>query len=155
MKTNLPSCELTRPYEVTLHYKRPLFNSMERIACAEDINLFLRAEINPKLMDVKEFFWVVFLSRANSILGISTIGFGTIDGVLVNIREILQLTLLFHASQLVVAHNHPSGKLTPSKKDKELTKKLKDALALFDVQLLDHLILTSEDFYSFSNDGEM
>ena len=106
-------------------------------------------------MDVKEFFWTIFLSRANGVLAISTIGSGDISGVMVNIREILQLTLLTNASHLIVAHNHPSGKLVPSERDRKITKKLQQGLLLFDAKLLDHLILTSENFFSFADNGEL
>ncbi len=155
MKTKLPSHRLMRPYEVELHYKRPLFSSMKSICCAEDANLILRSYVDEKKMDMKEFFYVIFLSRANHVLGISTINCGNISGVCVNIREILVLTLLLHAPQIIVAHNHPSGKLTPSKNDEKITEKLQQGLSLFDAQLLDHLILTSEDFYSFADQGAL
>lgn len=146
LSTHLIGCS-----EVELHYKRPLFSSMKSITCSDDANTILRSYINPNLIDVKEFFYVLFLSRANRVLGISTINCGNISGVVVNIREIFQLTLLFHASQIIVAHNHPSGKLIPSENDKEITKKLQEGLSLFDAKLLDHLILTSENFLSFAD----
>lgn len=153
MKSTNLSTHLMGCSEVEIHYKRPLFSEMKTIATAQDVNTILRSYINPKLIDVKEFFWVVFLSRANCVLGISTINCGDVHGVTVNIREILQLTLLTHASQIIVAHNHPSGKLKPSKKDEDITKKIADGVALFDVKLLDHLIITSESFLSFANEG--
>ena len=126
---------------------------MKSIRHAEDVHSLLRSYIDENTLDVKEFFWTVFLSRANSVLGISTISCGDSAGVIVNIKEIFQLTLLTHASQIIVAHNHPSGKLIPSEKDKKITEKLQHGLSLFDVKLLDHLILTSESFFSFANEG--
>ena len=72
-----------------------------------------------------------------------------------NVKEIYQLALLSNASAVVVAHNHPSGKLKPSTADKDLTQKLKEAFKLLDITLLDHLILTSEGFSSFSDSGWM
>lgn len=148
LSTHLMGCS-----EIEIHYKRPLFSEMKHIASSQDVNAILRIYINPKLIDVKEFFWVVFLSRANCVLGISTINCGDAHGVFVNIREIFQLTLLTHASQIIVAHNHPSGKLKPSKKDEDITKKIAKGVALFDVKLLDHLIITSESFLSFADQG--
>lgn len=153
MKTNLPSHDLMRPYEVQLHYKRPIFSSMKSISNAKDANTILKQFINLNQIDVKEFFWVIFLTRANRILGISTIGCGNASGVIVNIKEIFQLTLSTNASQIIVAHNHPSGKLIPSENDKHITQKLKEGLLLFDAQLLDHLIITSESFLSFADQG--
>lgn len=153
MKTTNLSTHLMSCNEVELHYKRPIFSEMKSISSSEDVEVFLRNYIHPNLIDVKEFFWVIFLSRANRVLGVSTIGSGDVYGVMVNIREIFQLTLSLHASSIVVAHNHPSGKLDPSKKDIQITTKLKRGLSLFDVKLLDHLILTSESFLSFSDQG--
>lgn len=155
MKQTNVSTYLMGCSEVEIHYKRPLFSEMKRITSAQDIDAILRTYVNLKLIDVKEFFWVVFLSRANRVLGISTINSGDINGVAVNIREIFQLTLLTHSSHIIVAHNHPSGKLHPSENDQKITKKIADGAALFDVKLLDHLILTSESFLSFANEGMM
>ncbi|MCI2229936.1 JAB domain-containing protein [Polaribacter sp. MSW13] len=153
MKKQLLSTEVLGCAEVEIHYKRPLFSEMKGIASAQDVDSLLRTYIDINVIDVKEFFYVVFLSRANKVLGISTIGCGSGSGVIVNLKEIFQLTLLSHASQIVVAHNHPSGKLAPSENDKQLTEKLKKGLSLFDVKLLDHLILTSETYLSFADEG--
>lgn len=155
MKTNLLSRDFYQPFEVEIHFKRPLFDSMKSISCSKDVNELLRAYCNSNLLDVKEFFWVILLSRANRVLGISTVSCGHISGVTVNVQEILQLSLLSNASQLIVAHNHPSGKLKPSEIDKRITEKIQKGAALFDTQLLDHLILTSESFYSFADNGAL
>ena len=155
MKSTHVSTQLMSCNEVELHYKRPLFSSMRSITSSQDANEILRDYIHPYVLDVKEFFWTIFLSRANGVLGISTIGSGDISGVMVNVREILQLTLLTNASHLIVAHNHPSGKLVPSERDRKITKKLQQGLLLFDAKLLDHLILTSENFFSFADNGEL
>mgnify|MGYP000619166385 FL=1 len=106
-------------------------------------------------IDYKEFFWVLLLTNANQVLGVSEISVGSTTGVSVNIKEIYQLALLSNASAVIVAHNHPSGKLTPSTADKNITEKLQKALKLLDIILLDHLILTSEGFVSFSDSGWM
>ncbi|QTE21062.1 JAB domain-containing protein [Polaribacter cellanae] len=153
MKTPFLTKEILSCAEVEIHYKRPLFSKMKSIASAQDVDNLLRTYIDTNVIDVKEFFYVVLLSRSNKVLGISTIGCGSVSGVIVNLKEIFQLTLLSHASQIVVAHNHPSGKLTPSENDKQLTEKLKQGLSLFDVKLLDHLILTSEAYLSFADEG--
>ncbi|WP_339883520.1 JAB domain-containing protein [Polaribacter vadi] len=155
MKTNALSPEFMNPYEVEIHYKRPLFSSMQKIASSLEASTILRNYIDTNVLDVKEFFWIILLSRANKILGISAISSGTISGVLVNYREIIQLTLLSNASHIIVAHNHPSGKLAPSENDRRITEKLQEGLNLFDAKLLDHLILTSESYYSFADAGNL
>ena len=75
--------------------------------------------------------------------------------MIVNIKEICQLALLGHAMQIIIAHNHPSGTLTPSQADRKLTDKLKNTLNLLDIELLDHLIITSESYISFVDNNWM
>jgi DNA repair protein RadC len=141
--------------EVQIHYKRPIFNSNRKVASSEDSERILRSFIDPKRIDYKEFFWVLLLTYANQVIGISEIAVGNTTGVTVNIKEIYQLALLANAPAIIVAHNHPSGKLTPSEADKKLTRKLRDASNFLDILLLDHIILTSEGFVSFSDSNWM
>lgn len=137
--------------EVKIHYERPILNPNRIVKSSEDSERLLRTFIDKKRIDYKEFFWVLLLTNANQVVGISEIAIGNTTGVSVNIKEIYQLALLANATSIIVAHNHPSGKLTPSESDKNLTKKLREASKLLDITLLDHLILTSESFVSFSD----
>jgi len=155
METKLPSTQVLSCAEVEIHYKRPLFETMKVVKNPDDANQIIRAYIDISLLDVKEFFWSIFLTRANTVLGMATLGSGNLAGVIVNVREIIQLALLSQASQVIVAHNHPSGKLVPSNIDKQITKKISEGLALFDIKLMDHLIVTSESYYSFANEGDL
>lgn len=141
--------------EVKIHYERPTLNPSRIVKSSEDSERLLRAFIDAKRIDYKEFFWVLLLTNANQVIGISEIAVGNTTGVSVNIKEIYQLALLANSTAIIVAHNHPSGKLTPSESDKNLTKKLTDASKLLDITLLDHLILTSEGFVSFSDSNWM
>lgn len=141
--------------EVQIHYKRPIYDTNCKVASSEDSERILRAFIDPKRIDYKEFFWVLLLTNANQVIGISEIAVGNTTGVSVNIKEIYQLALLANAPAIIVAHNHPSGKLKPSEADKRLTKRLSNASKLLDILLLDHIILTSEGFVSFSDSNWM
>mgnify|MGYP000689946544 CR=1 FL=1 len=141
--------------EVQIHYQRPIFIANKTVKCSGDSEKVLRVFLDNRRIDYKEFFWVLLLTNANQILGISEIGIGSTTGVSVNVKEVYQLALLSNASAIIVAHNHPSGKLVPSTADKSITKKLQEALKLLDITLLDHLILTSEGFVSFSDSGWM
>ena len=152
MKTNLPARIPLCASEVELHYKRPLFDSMVHVTCAEDAVRYLKQSINTKQLDLRESFWVILMTNANRILGISEVATGTTRGVQTNIKYILQLVLLFNSSSLIAAHNHPSGNLNPSKKDVSETKKLQRLLKLMEVTLLDHIIITSESFLSFAQE---
>lgn len=82
---------------------------------------------------------------------ISEIGSGTPKGVVTNLHDVYQLVLKTNVSSIIVAHNHPSGNLKPSESDKQITKKLQNLAKLIDVTFLNHLIITSEDNYSFSD----
>jgi len=137
-------------HEVQIHYKRPLFDSLPKINSSEDTEKILRDFIDLNRIDHKEFFWVILLTNSNHALGISEIGVGSTAEVMVNLKEIGQLALLTNASAIIVAHNHPSGKLEISKADRKMTDKLSTFLSIIDVTLLDHLIISSEGFLSFT-----
>ena len=153
MKTKNLSTQLMGCNEVEIHYKRPLFSEMKYIKCAEDVNQLIRTFIDAKRIDYKEFFWVILLNYANKVLGISEISIGSSSAVTVDVKEICQLALLTSSLAVAVVHNHPSGKLKPSEADKRITKKIKKVLDLFGISLLDHLIITSETFLSFADEG--
>lgn len=138
-------------HEVEIHYKRPVLNDNLKIKSSEDSVRVLRQFIDTKRIDYKEFFWVLLLNNSNQLLGISEIAVGSTNGVTVNIKEVFQLALLTNATCIIVAHNHPSGKLKASESDKRITQKLMKASKLLDLTLLDHIIITSEDFMSYSD----
>ncbi len=93
------------------------------------------------------------MNRFNSILGLMSVSKGGISGTVIDIRIVMQGALKANVSGLIVAHNHPSGNLNPSESDSRITQKLKEAGNLMDSQLLDHQIITSEDYYSFADNG--
>lgn len=150
MKTNLPTHISSRASEVKLHYKRPLFETMAHIACAEDAVYYLRETIDIDELDLRECFWVVLLTNANRVLTISEVSSGTTRSVLLNHKCIFQLTLLSNASAIILAHNHPSGNMQISKTDRKETKKIQTLAKILDVTVLDHIIITSESFVSFA-----
>lgn len=154
MKT-LPSTELLGSSKIEIHYKRPHLNQMYHISCAEDADTILRKCINPQQLDLRESFWVILLTNANRVLATSEVATGTSRGVQTNPKYIFQLALLTNASAIIVAHNHPSGNLTISLRDKKETKKLQRLAKLMDITLLDHIIITSESFVSFAQEGEI
>ncbi len=78
---------------------------------------------------------------------------GGITGTVADPRIILQAALMAGAVSLILPHNHPSGSLTPSRQDDELTKKIKGAATYFDIKVLDHVIITEEEYYSFADEG--
>jgi DNA repair protein RadC len=101
-----------------------------------------------------EHFKLMLLSRSNRVLGIAEISKGGLSGTVTDVRVILQYVIKSNASGIIVCHNHPSGNLQPSESDLSLTKKIKEAARLMDVQLLDHLIIIPEGrYYSVADEG--
>jgi DNA repair protein RadC len=108
------------------------------------------------LMDLPhEEFWVIMLNRANRLLKKHQISLGGVHGTVADPKIIFKTALESLASGIIVAHNHPSGNLTPSQQDIDLTKKLKEAGKLLEIQLLDHLIIAGKNYYSFADEGLM
>ncbi len=101
----------------------------------------------------QEEFWVACLNSKSALIHIDRIHIGGIASVAADPRIIYSLALQHHAVSIIIAHNHPSGNLRPSKEDESVTLKLKAAGALLDIRLADHLIITKEGFYSFADEG--
>jgi DNA repair protein RadC len=100
-----------------------------------------------------ELFGVIFLNQANRVNHFEIISQGGITGTVADPRIILKKALEKNAVSLILCHNHPSGSLKPSKADQELTHKIKEAARLFDIKVLDHLIVCEEGYYSFADEG--
>jgi DNA repair protein RadC len=121
-----------------------------RIRESKDIVEFLRS----KLKDLNhEEFAVLFLNRANKINHFEIISKGGITGTVADPRIILSKALDHKATSIVLCHNHPSGNLKPSQADEALTQKIKEAVKFFDIQVMDHIIVSDEGYYSFSDEG--
>lgn len=101
----------------------------------------------------KEEFWVIYLNRGNRVIKKERISSGGINATVVDVRIILSKALKLHASGLICAHNHPSGNPNPSQSDEQLTRKIKEASKLLDIQLLDHLIIAGKTYTSFADEG--
>lgn len=110
--------------------------------------------LKSKLTDLPhEEFWVLFMSRSNSVIKTECISRGGISGTVVDIRLILKPAIECLASAIILAHNHPSGNLKPSHEDINLTKKIKEAAKLMDISLQDHLIIGDQAYLSFADEG--
>ena len=108
--------------------------------------------LKPKLAHLPhEEFWVLYLNNAHKLLYMHRLSQGGITATYVDIRLLLKEALQRHAVAIVVAHNHPSGKLQPSVQDRELTEKIKKAVELIDIKLLDHLVITQQEYLSFAD----
>lgn len=106
-----------------------------------------------KDIEYQEVFCLIALNNSNEVLGIKKLFVGGITATVVDIRLIFQHLLKAHAVSFILCHNHPSGKLQPSKNDLSLTQEIKQAGNLMKIKLLDHLIITKESYYSFADEG--
>lgn len=106
---------------------------------------------------LQEQFVVLYLNRANAILGVYRCSAGGITGTVADVRLILSVALKIAATSMIISHNHPSGNMKPSKADEDLTAKIKQAAAIMDIRLLDHLILSPDrkNYFSFADEGMM
>lgn len=110
--------------------------------------------LQPNLGELQhEEFWIVYLNNSNKILHTAQLSKGGITGTLVDVRLVMKQALELGSVALILAHNHPSGTLKPSKADKEITQKLKIAAEILDIKVLDHLIITQKDYFSFADEG--
>jgi DNA repair protein RadC len=109
--------------------------------------------LDEHIMNIKEESAVLFLNRGNRVIGGYKISSGGITSTVMDIRIILGTALKCLATGIIIAHTHPSGELKPSKSDIDLTEQLKQACKLMEITLLDHLIITSESYYSFEDEG--
>lgn len=100
-----------------------------------------------------EEFKLMLLNRGNRVLGVVSISSGGLTGTVADPRVILRYALLSGATAIALAHNHPSGHTTPSREDEAITQKIKQAAQLIDVQVVDHIILTGEQYLSMADEG--
>ena len=122
----------------------------ETITGSASVAKYLQA----KLMDLShEVFAVLFLNRANRIRHFEIISSGGMTGTVADPRIILKKALEEEAVSIILCHNHPSGNLKPSRADEELTKKIHQATKFFDILLLDHIIVSTDGYFSFADEG--
>lgn len=109
---------------------------------------------NKDTIEIQENFKILLLNNSNSVKGVFEASTGGITATLVDIRIVFAVILKSLSVSIILGHNHPSGTLIPSEADKILTQKIISAAVLFDIKVLDHLILSSNgDYYSFANEG--
>jgi DNA repair protein RadC len=142
--------------EVEVSY-RPKFKASERpkITTSEDAYRLFKNQWNEDKIQLQEEFKVMLLNRGHRVLGIADISVGGVSGTIADPKIIFGIALKANASFLVLAHNHPSGNLRTSEADIRLTKKLVQAGLLLELPIYDHLIITSDGYYSFADDGMM
>jgi DNA repair protein RadC len=119
---------------------------------SQDIAAYLHALLKDFNYEV---FAVVFLNNANKVLHFEVLSSGGLTGTVADPRVILKKALEVNAVKIVLSHNHPSGSLRPSQADEMLTKKIKQAAASIDIEVVDHIIVSEGGYYSFADEGLM
>ncbi|CAL2076352.1 RadC family protein [Tenacibaculum sp. 190524A02b] len=121
-----------------------------KITCSKDVAKIMQSLIG----DIQhEEFWVLYVNNANKVLAKHQISKGGLTATLVDVRLIFKKAFELSAVGLILCHNHPSGKLNPSKADIDLTNKIKLASNTLDIKLLDHIIITEKMYFSFADEG--
>lgn len=140
--------------EINVTYK-PKFKASERpaISSSKDVYNILYQNWDINKLELLEQFKVLLLNRANKVLGIFEVSTGGMAGTVADPKLIFSTALKGCASSIILSHNHPSGSLKPSQADINLTRKIKDGGSLLDIAVLDHVIITSESYYSFADEG--
>lgn len=105
------------------------------------------------VMEHHERFEMILLNRGNQVLGFHKVSEGGLAGTVVDPKIVFQVALKANASAVILSHNHPSGKCSPSESDLKITKKLSECGKLLDLPVLDHIIITNEGYYSFADEG--
>ena len=110
--------------------------------------------LHPIMGDLRtEEFWAIFLNQGNRVLHKTRLSSGGISQAVADIRVLFKLALDHYATAIIVAHNHPSGNLKPSQEDQKITKDIKEAGKLLRIDLLDHLIISQQSYYSFADEN--
>lgn len=139
--------------EITLKYKADKEAKCVKIIDSKTSHDVFRKVFDADTLEYNESVIALFLNRANNTIGWFKVSQGGIAGTVIDVRMILAVALKCGASSIIIAHNHPSGNLKPSQNDIAITKKLKESASLMDIILFDHLILTDESYYSFTDEG--
>ena len=154
MEQNFNKEALTKVAEVELVYKSKVKASDRPVVhSSTDAANILRILWEEGKMELVEQFKVLFLNRSNKVICIYNLSSGGVTGTVADPKLIFMAALRVNAVSIILCHNHPSGSLKPSKADEELTQKIKQAGNFLDIKVLDHVILSSESYLSFADEG--
>lgn len=131
METNYPKTAITQSAEVVSYLK----NNLQ--------------------YESKEYFMILLLNQAHKIIHTETLSEGGITGTIADPRVIFRTALMHGATSFIICHNHPSGQLRPSNMDDQLTQKIKDGAKVFDLHLVDHIIVSTEGYYSYAEQSNI
>ena len=151
MENVLKVCDVKLTYKTKVKSsERPVIHNSEDI-----YRLLVDHVYNEGTIQYKEYLKLILLNNSSKVLGVSNISEGGITETSADIRIIMQAAILGNATRIILAHNHPSGSLKPSTVDNLLTQRVKNAAKLFNITLLDHIIVTDSGYYSYLDEGRI
>ena len=154
MEKLIRNSSFSKVAEIKLTYRAKVKPSERpQVTCSTDCYNVLKESWDTGKIEFVEQFKVMLLNRANKVLGIYELSTGGVAGTVADPKLIFVAALKACASSIVLCHNHPSGNLKPSAADLQLTKKMKQGGELLDIAVLDHIIITSESYYSLADEG--
>jgi DNA repair protein RadC len=156
METGLSLEMLNNVSEIDIVYRKKVkckISERPQISMSSDAYQILLHYWDKDKIDLLEEFKVLYLNRSNRVLQLIPLSQGGITGTVADPRLILACALKVGAAAIVLAHNHPSTSLKPSRADEELTQKIKMAAGYHDIKVLDHVIISSEGYFSFADEG--
>jgi len=139
--------------EVELVYKKKCNKKIQILRSSDTIE-YLRS-IWPSDILIRECFIALFLNRCNNVISHYIISMGGINGTVIDVRMIAKAGIDCLASGVILSHNHPSGNIDPSDSDIKLTEKINEGLKLLDIEVLDHIIINDDEYYSFADNGNI
>lgn len=145
---NIPEIKISLSFD-----KKVKKSELRTITDAQSCVDILREVFNKDTFDWTEEVVMLCLNRANKVVGFYKVSSGGLSSCILDPRVIFTIALNCGATSIILSHNHPSGNTTPSVQDKDITNKVKEAGKLLDIGLLDHIILTDDNYYSFMEEG--
>jgi len=151
--------DITKVPEIDISYKNPVpVEDRIKIATSKEAVELMRLwwdRMHPGTVDYVEHFAILLMNHCNHVLGAQTIGKGGVVGTVVDVRVVAQHAIKANAVHVILCHNHPSGNVTPSDMDNNITKEICNGLKLLGIQVMDHVIITADStrYYSFADEG--
>ncbi|AFD05333.1 JAB domain-containing protein [Solitalea canadensis] len=140
--------------EIQLSYQSKIkFSELPKVTCSADAYKLLDSLWDKTKIDLLEEFKVMLLNKANKVLGVINLASGGVDATVADQRLIFAAALKANATAIILAHNHPSGRLVESAQDRNLTEKMVKAGEILNIAVLDHFIISSEGYFSFADKG--
>lgn len=154
MESTKKNIDLKMVAEVELVYRNVVKPSQRPIVTdSKAVHSLLVSNWDGNKIEFIEQFKILLLNTANKVLGIFEVSTGGVAGTVADPKLIFMAALGANASAIILSHNHPSGNLQPSQQDLSLTKKIAEGGKILDIRVLDHLIITTEGYYSFADEG--